>query len=257
MGDAAAKSKLDDWQNALTEWMAKKGGPNQSEQVLISVRNRWKREIVQDFYSRLNAPIESPGILEFGFHVEDCYAVTPKDDLHGGRPCIMWKGHRGECVCGEVSWRQAWTTRADERFMFYEIMLECEDSQYGAERAKAAHTRFDKLDFLESATLTRRDCYQKAKDLFRLLVPAPHMSDPCPAGDRQQPKDSDDDQDDQDQDDPGDEEKTEEADEAQRKTGPSSSPWEDWTGGAASGSWNSSSWQWQTTLVACLRVFID
>ena len=77
------------------------------------------------------------------------------------------------------------------------------------------YKRFDKFDFPESATLKRGDCYQKAKDLLRLLVPAPHLSELSPAGDSQQPKDSDDDQDDQDQDDPGDEEKTEEADTAQ------------------------------------------
>ena len=119
-------------------------------------------------------------------------------------------------------------------------MQECEDSEYSAERAKVLYKRFDKFDFPELATLKREDWYEKAKDLLRLLVPAPHMSDPSPAGDRQQPKDSDDDQDDQDQDDPADdEEKTDEADTAQWKTG--SSTWKDWNVGTASGSWKDSS----------------
>ena len=204
---------------------------------------------MQDFFSRLDGPIATEE-FKFGYHALDCYAVTPKDDVHGGRPCVQWKDHKGACVCNKVAWREAWKCRSEQRFEIPEIMHECEDSEYSAERANTLYKKFDKSVFPASTTLTRRDCYEKAQDLLRLLVPAPHKFEPPPAGDGHQSEDSEDDQDDQDQDDPGDEEKTEEADKAQRKTGPSSSPWEDWTGGAASGSWNSSSWQWRTTLVA-------
>ena len=109
-----------------------------------------------------------------------------------------------------------------QRFEIPEIMHECEDSEYSTQRAKTLYKKFDKSVFPASATLTRRDCYEKAQDLLRLLVPAPHKFEPPPAGDGHQSEDSEDDQDDQDQDDPGDEEKTEEADKAQRKTGASS-----------------------------------
>ena len=82
--DADAESRFRDWQDALTEWEARKGGPNRADLVLILARDRLKRKIVQDFFSRLDGPTASSDEWEFGFHVEDCYAVTPKDDFHGG-----------------------------------------------------------------------------------------------------------------------------------------------------------------------------
>ena len=183
--DEEAESRFKEWQGVLTEWEARDRyvDHNRAESTFISARHQLNKKIVQDFFSRLDGPTTSSDEFEFGYHALDCYAVTPKDEFHGGRPCVLWKDHSGECVCNKVAWREAWKSRPDHRFEIHEIMHECEDSEYSAERAKVLYKKFDKFVFPESATLKRRDCYKKAQDLLRLLVPAPHKFELPPAGD--------------------------------------------------------------------------
>ena len=69
--DEEAERKFKEWQGVLREWEAKgRYVDHNRESTFISARHRLKKEIVQDFFSRLDGPIATEE-FKFGYHALD------------------------------------------------------------------------------------------------------------------------------------------------------------------------------------------